>query len=256
MLIEDRLRCILDIVEKQKSVSVLELTEMLNTSVSTIRRDLTTLDNKGLLIKVHGGAVAIDNSYTTRDADVNQRLSLNKDEKLYIAKYAASLITSEDYVYIDAGTTTALMLDYITAKGAIFVTNAISHGKKLSSLGFTVYMLGGELKASTEAMVGYEAVLSLSKYNFTKGFFGSNGVSLEKGFTTPDLKEAAVKEQAIKRCREAFILCDQSKFNKISPITFGAFEDSTVITTKLKDKAFSNYSNILEVPDNDIHSNL
>ncbi len=256
MLIEDRLRCILDVVEKQRSVSVLELTELFNASESTIRRDLTTLDNRGLLIKVHGGAIALDNSYTIKDADVNQRLSLNKDEKSYIAKYAASLITSDDFVYIDAGTTTALMLDHIAAKGAIFVTNAISHGKKLSSLGFTVYMLGGELKSSTEAIVGYDALLSLSKYNFTKGFFGSNGVSLENGFTTPDIKEAMVKEQAIKRCREAFILCDQSKFNKVSPITFCAFEDSTVITTALKDKAFSSYSNILEVPNNDIHSNL
>lgn len=256
LLIENRLRRILNLVEEQGSISVQELTKRLKISESTVRRDLTTLDGKGLLIKVHGGAVSLENSYTTKDADVTYRLSLNKDEKLFIAKYAASLIKADDFVYIDAGTTTGLMLDYINTKSTIFVTNALSHGKKLSSLGFTVYLLGGEIKASTEAIIGYEAVLSISKYNFTKGFFGSNGISLEKGFTTPEPKEAAVKEQALKRCRESYILCDQSKFNKVSPITFGALESSTIITTKLKDKAFSSYDNILEVPINDIHSNL
>lgn len=85
------------------------------------------------------------------------------------------------------------MIDFITARQAVFVTNAITHAKKLAQKGCTVYILGGEFKAITEAIVGEEAVSSVEKYNFTKGFWGANGISMQRGFSTPELKEALVK---------------------------------------------------------------
>ena len=77
-------------------------------------------------------------------------------------------IAPGDFVYLDAGTTTELLIEYITSHQAVFVTNAISHAKRLAERGFTVYLLGGEFKAVTEAIVGEEAVAALEKYNFTK----------------------------------------------------------------------------------------
>lgn len=93
------------------------------------------------------------------------------------------------------------MIEYITSRQAVFVTNAISHAKRLAERGFTVYLLGGEFKAVTEAIVGEEAVTTLEKYNFTKGFWGTNGVSLQKGYSTPELKEAMVKKNPWKTAR-------------------------------------------------------
>ena len=152
-----------------------------------------------------------------------------------------------DFVYLDAGTTTELMIEYITSHQAVFVTNAISHAKRLAERGFTVYLLGGEFKAVTEAIVGEEAVVALEKYNFTKGFWGANGVSLQKGYSTPELKEAMVKRKSMENCRDCYILADESKFSQISSVTFAPFEKATVITTELKQEIYKDCSNIINI---------
>jgi len=112
---------------------------------------------------------------------------------------------------------------------------------------FQTFILGGELKGSTEAIVGEEAVSSLKKYNFTKGFFGTNGIHIKRGFTTADLKEAIVKKEALDRCKESFILADNSKFNSISAVTFREFEKADIITTDLVQEEFVEYENVLGV---------
>lgn len=247
MLTEERFARILSILESMGSVTVQQLMAELDASESTIRRDLTALDAGGQLTKVHGGAVLKSMVYSTVDDEVIHRKEQNKEAKDIIAKYAASLISPGDFVYLDAGTTTERMIDYITTRQVVFVTNAITHAKRLADNGFTVYILGGEFKAVTEAIVGEEAVVTLEKYNFTKGFWGTNGVSVQKGFSTPELKEALVKSKSMKNCKECYVLADESKFNKISSVTFGQFESATVITTGLAQEAFKKYQNITEV---------
>ena len=225
-----------------------DLVKYLNTSESTIRRDLIALDKAGLLKKVHGGATALkDISINTLDDIVENRKSLNMEEKFKIAKYAASLIGDNDLVYLDAGTTTELMINFINNTKAIFVTNGIVHARNLIKKNCTTYILGGELKLSTEAIVGAETVKSLRKYNFTKGFFGANGVDLERGFSTPDIKEAMVKEEALIRSKKRYVLCDKSKFDEISSITFADIQDAEIITTKLDNYKYRNKAEILEV---------
>lgn len=247
MLTEERYGKILSIVDEQGSVKVTELMKYLDASESTIRRDLNVLDESGQLVKVHGGAISKGTTFNAKDDDVVFRKALNKDEKNLIARYAASLIGPEDFVYLDAGTTTELMIEYITAKSACFVTNAVTHAKRLSQMGIKVYILGGEFKAATEAIVGDEAVASLEKYNFTKGFFGTNGISVEKGFTTPDVKEAMIKRKAMANCKQCYVLGDESKFSKLSCVTFAAFDSATIITSELEQDSYHKYKNIVEV---------
>lgn len=117
----------------------------LNTSESTIRRDLTELNRQGLLIKVHGGATAIK-SVLSREEEVITKSKKHQEEKRKIAKYAASLINKEDIVYLDAGTTTEMMLDYLREYDVIYVTNGITHARKLMNAGFKVHLIGGEIK--------------------------------------------------------------------------------------------------------------
>lgn len=247
MLIEERLIVILKILEEEKSVTVQELTEILDASESTIRRDLALLHRQGKLIKVHGGATALGMNYHTKDDDVATRKDLNREDKIKVARYAASLIKPHDLVYIDAGTTTEIMIDYITEQEAVYVTNAMTHAQKLVEHGCTTYILGGELKLSTEAIVGSEALISLQKYNFTKGFWGTNGVCEKTGFSTPDVNEALVKTEAMNHCKECYVLCDPSKFNQISSVTFAKFLDATIISTTLEDKSYKKHKNIKEV---------
>ena len=182
MLAEERFSEILKLVNEHKTITVQELTELLDMSESTIRRDLTTLHKKGKLIKVHGGATAVNMAQYTRDESVAVRQDLNIDEKVQIGKYASSLIEKDDFVYIDAGTTTDFLIDFLTEQDAVYVTNGIMHAKKLTQKGCIVYLIGGELKEATLALVGEEAMKTLGRYHFTKGFFGTNGIHIESGY--------------------------------------------------------------------------
>ena len=248
MLTQERHALILEKLEKESVVYLSDLMNLLDASESTIRRDLNYLDKAGLLKKVHGGATSLNSKLiNTTEFEVEVRQGINKEEKIAIAKYAASLIKNDDLIYIDSGTTTELMIDFIEAKGATFVTNGIGHAKKLIHKNLTTYILGGELKLATEAIIGIEAINSLRKYNFTKGFFGVNGIDIERGFTTPDIREAMVKEEALKKSKLSFVLADNSKFNEISSITFGEISNTTIITTKLEDIRFKKFTKIVEV---------
>lgn len=247
MLTEERLQEIWRIVKERGSVSIQELMDTLDISESTARRDLTLLDEQGRLQKVRGGAMIAGDTYSTREDTVLQRKDKNLEQKRQIARYAASLIEADDFVYLDAGTTTELMIDYITEKKVTFVTNAVSHARKLSQAGYSTYILGGEFKATTEAIVGEEAIESLSKYNFSKGFWGTNGVHKKAGLSTPDVKEAKVKQTAMKHCAERYVLTDPSKFSQISCVKFGEFANACIITTQAPDELYSQCENVIEL---------
>ena len=223
------------------------MTDHFQTSESTIRRDLHVLDQKGELTKVFGGAVYKERELNTKEERVAFRQELNREEKMRIGKYAASLITPEDFVYLDAGTTTGAMIPHLTERSASFVTNAVSHALLLAENGFRVILIGGELKSSTEAIVGNEAFVTLHKYHFTKGFFGTNGISRRTGFTTPDINEAMIKQCAMGHTRFAYVLCDYSKFSLISPVSFGEFSSAQVVTDRIPDESYRDADNLIVV---------
>ena len=245
MLTEERLQGIERIVKEKGSASIPELMERMGISESTARRDLTLLDKQGRLQKVRGGAMIISDVYSTQEDTVLQKKDRNLEEKVEIAKYAASLIEPDDFVFIDAGTTTAYMIDYITQRNATYVTNAVLHARRLAAAGFRVFLTGGELKGSTEALIGTEAVGALQRYHFVKGFFGVNGITLKCGFTTPDIHEASVKKAAVAQCRKCYILADSEKFNRVSPVTFAPFYGAKIITDSIP-MEYAEYKNIVK----------
>lgn len=247
MLTEERHSIILDTVNKKKSAGLGELRELLNASESTVRRDLSLLDEKGMLVKVRGGAIAVDDSFTAAEPDVAEKSGLFTAEKEAVARFAASLIDDGDFVFIDAGTTTEKMIGYIPSKSVTFVTNAFVHAKKLAQRGFKVLLPAGEIKLSTEAIIGASCLMSLDKYNFTKCFMGVNGISVAGGFSTPDPNEASVKAAAIDNSRAAYILADHSKFDKVSSVKFAHLNKCKIITDKLKDKKYLSETSVKEV---------
>lgn len=250
MLTEERYAFILDLLQKKRSVSLNDLCNLLDVSESTIRRDLNALDEQGLLIKVHGGALAsLDSGIpaTTFERNVEEKSHLFTQEKAIIARYAASLIDDGDLVFIDAGTTTEKMIDFLPQKNVTFVTNAFLHTKKLAQRGFRVFIPAGEIKLSTEAIVGAECLNSLRCYNFTKSFIGANGISLTHGISTPDRNEASVKTAVIRGSRQSFVLADHSKFDQISAVTFSSLGEVSIITDELPDDRYNEETIIKEV---------
>ena len=246
MFTEERHNIILQELNAKGIVSVTDLTKILDASESTIRRDLNHLDKEGLLKKIHGGAALIGESTSSHDYTVNLRQSLNLEEKKVIAKYAASLIKEGDVVYIDAGTTTELIINFINNDNITVVTNGIVHAKKLLEKNINTYILGGKIKSITEAIVGINAAADLNKYNFTKGFFGTNGITNENGFTTPDIEEGMVKQAAIKKCSSSYILADASKFDQVSFMTFAEIDKCSIITTEVNGNTIYN-TNVIGV---------
>jgi len=230
LMTQQRHEEILRILNERGTVSVTDLTEALGSSESTIRRDLLALDKLGKLTKVHGGATKSDHQFLHYEADFEEKIQTNVEEKKRIAAYCAQQIQETDFVYLDAGTTTLLMIDFITAMGAQFITNGLSHARELARRGFDVAMLGGEVKAATDAVVGVAAARNLESYNFSKAFIGTNGVDVKRGFSTPDPDEAFVKKTAIDRAFVSYVLADSSKFGKVSSVTFSSLEHSAVVT--------------------------
>lgn len=256
MLAEERHATIVEIVNKNKSITITELCEMLDSSLSTIRRDLNTLAEQGKLIKVHGGAISKNENFTFLEENIKEKERLYTEEKAAIAKYAASLVREGDFIFLDAGTTTEKMIEFLPEKNITFVTNGFIHTKKLAERGFKVYIPGGEIKLSTEAIVGAECVMTLSNYHFTKCFLGVNGISISGGFSTPDVNEAKVKSTVVSRSMKVYVLADHSKFDRITAATFAPLSKATIITDQLIDSNYSNYTLVKGVMKDDLYRNV
>ena len=171
MLTEKRYEVILKCLNEKNSITVTELKELFGISESTIRRDLTALDKAGKLVKVFGGAVAVDSGFTTVEPSVAQKAGVNKEEKSRIAQYAASLISPNEFVYLDAGTTTGRMIEYITEKSAVFVTNAVSHAQHLAARGIQSSSDWRRIKRDNRSCGRKSGNLKYSETAFFKSLF-------------------------------------------------------------------------------------
>ena len=248
MLAEERFSLIMEQLDRKRTVTVQELCEALNTSESTIRRDLTELDRQGKLNKVHGGATLLDSRFLADEPTMEAKETLAVEQKRSIAQAAAQLITAEDFVFIDAGTTTLELVRALTgvALKATYVTNGVAQARLLAQKGCRVYLPGGLLRPQTEAIVGAPAVSSIQQYKFTKAFMGANGVALEAGFTTPDPEEAAVKAAALRRAREAWFLVDDSKFARVYPAVIAELHAGAILTNRCPNPKYGQYTLVKE----------
>ncbi len=248
MLTEERRNEIVAYVEEHRAVTVQELVDALGASAATIRRDLTALHDDRRILKVFGGATSLNaKDINTVEPTVAEKSHRNTEEKDRISEYAASLIQDNDFVYIDSGTTTLHLIDHITNKKAKYITNGIVHAKKMLERGLSTMIIGGRIKPVTEAVIGPDCVEALSKFHFTKAFMGTNGISAQAGFTTPDVDEALVKAEAIKHTYLSYILADHTKFGVVSSVTFSALRNCCIITDVAPEKKYTDQTIIKAV---------
>ena len=233
MLTQERRDLIVSYINEKKAVTVAELMDEFDASAATIRRDLSVLHDERRILKVFGGATSLSASdVNTLEPTVSAKATLNVEEKDLISRYAASLINDDDFVYIDSGTTTLEMIKYIENTKAKYITNGIVHAKKLLEKNLNTMIIGGRCKAATEAIIGPDCIEGIRKYHFTKAFMGTNGISINAGYTTPDVDEALVKEEAVKHAYISYVLADHSKFGQISSVTFADISSCCIITDR------------------------
>jgi DeoR/GlpR family transcriptional regulator of sugar metabolism len=169
---EERRQRIAELIRTQGRVVVAELAERFGVSEATIRRDLTILEQMGVL---------------QRELQLEERVTRHLEEKIRIGQKAAELIEDGDIIILDAGTTTIHIAKAIKARRSItVVTNALNIAMELmGSPGIEVIFIGGSLRPRTAAAVGPFAEQMLSQINADKVFLATNGISLERGLTTP-----------------------------------------------------------------------
>ncbi|MFD1020415.1 DeoR/GlpR family DNA-binding transcription regulator [Thalassobacillus hwangdonensis] len=228
MLTPDRHQIILELLNQKNTVKIQELVEATNASESTIRRDLDQLENNRMLTRIHGGASL--RVPTNEELTMQEKSTKHLKEKLAVATYAADLVEDGDCIYLDAGSTTFEMIPHLINKDIIVVTNGLDHMNLLTELDIRTYVLGGQIKTVTRAIIGREAEHSLKGYHFDKCFLGINGVHATNGLTTPDPEEAAIKTAALLRSEGRWVLADRSKFHRTTFAKVADLEEAAVIT--------------------------
>lgn len=239
MLLEERKSIILDYLQQHHMVNLQTLVSLTGASESTLRRDLGSMEEEGILLRVHGGAKLkkSPNAVIGDEPHFSEKVASNAHEKRLIAQHAVSLIQTGETIYLDAGTTSLLVIEFITPDMHLnIVTNGVDQAIAAASKGLNIQLLGGTLRANTQAIVGQSAHKQLLKYHFHHVFLGMNGIDLSDGLTTTDEAEAFLKEQAASQSKNVHLLVDQTKFNKTYPITVMLDCDFDIITNIFKER--------------------
>lgn len=229
-----RQQLILQMVIDQGRVSVTELAKTTGVSEVTIRQDLNLLEKQSYLRRTHGYAVPLDSD------DVETRMMNNYPIKRQLAEFAASLVNDGETVFIENGSSNALLARTLAEQKnvtLITVSSYIAH--LLKETPCEVILLGGIYQKKSESMVGPLTRQYIQQVHFSKAFIGIDGWQPGTGFTGRDMMRADVVNAVLEKESEAIVLTDSSKFGTVHPYTLGpAASFSRVITDdKLNDAA-------------------
>jgi DeoR family fructose operon transcriptional repressor len=232
LLVAERRQQLLDVVRTRGRLEVARVASEFGTSTETIRKDLIALESRGLLRRVHGGALQM--ASMTFEVDVASRAE-NLEEKGRIVARAIEEVPEEGAIFIDAGSTTLVFAELLQGRAGLSVfTNSlmvarIAAGKPF----FSCHTLGGRVRPKTLAEVGSwtERVLDDSLFHFDVAFVGANAISFKRGLCTPDPEEAAVKRGMIVNSERVVLLADHTKFGQNSLVRYADLGEIDLVIT-------------------------
>lgn len=209
-MLNERQNKILKILGKNDQTSVIELSEQLAVSSVTIRQDLNFLEAEGLLKRVHGGAVLKDAD------DLENRLGVNYEKKLRVAKKVASFVNEGETILIESGSINVLLARELLKikKVTIITTNVYIARQFRKNEQANIIILGGIYQHDSETLVGKITKICIDQINIDKAFIGIDGYTTEAGFTLRDLFRAEISSYIIQKAKDVFIVSDSSKFGK------------------------------------------
>ena len=235
MLPAERRQKILDIIARELTIRVSNLSDLLGVSEMTIRRDLDVLGERGLVERTHGGAVYIKRRSPGKFQYASS-VQTNPDERTRIARTAAGLIEPHDMVYLGEGATTPEMMHFIDPDMPFSIfTNNLGVAPQFRSRAAELIVLGGAYSAETHALAGPITMEQIRQINASKVFLGVDGLSLRSGLTTPDLDIAAIERSMIHYTRGKVIaMADHSKFGLVAEVVVAPIQQIAVIITDQK----------------------
>lgn len=238
MLTEERQQIILEQLKLHNIVKLHDLIPLTGASESTLRRDLQDLENCHKLLRIHGGAQNVISLH--EEPALSQKAAVHINEKKLIGQTAANLVSNHEVIFLDSGTTIQFMIPYlIEHTDLLVITNSVDNASMLADYNVNTFLPGGKLKSSTKALVGANIIQTLENYHFDRAFLGTNGFSIDAGYTTPDPEEAVIKSLAIAQSNQAYVLSDNSKFSQVSFSRFATLDEVPLITNKLSEREMS-----------------
>lgn len=218
-------------VKQNGRISVKEVARNLDVTTETVRRDLADLEQRGLVRRVHGGAILTEQA--TLEPEVFARSVTMTAEKRRIAGRAVAELPAEGVVYIDAGTTAAHLADLVPQDcRATIVTNSLPFALNVVSTGRRdVMLIGGHIRPITLASVGPWSIRDLERISVDVAFMATNGLSLRRGLTTPNPDEAATKRAAVNAAGRVVLLADHSKIGLDYLETFAELDQIGMLIT-------------------------
>ncbi|MBD5133197.1 MAG: DeoR/GlpR transcriptional regulator [Clostridiales bacterium] len=239
-----RKESIINLIERDKEVSVNELSELLGASKETIRRDLADLEQKGFLVRVHGGAVynrEADNSLDEYPMLI--RGIQRHEEKNQICAYAAALIEDGDTIFIDNSSTVVYLLKCIPEHIHLTViTNSVQillEAARVKSSNIQCFCLGGSFKAANLSIYGGTALKEAEEYYPNKMFLSCAGIRADGLVTDSSMQEAEIKRLMLNNSSKVYYLVDHTKFHTIGQVRLDHISaNSTIITDSSVNPAF------------------
>lgn len=224
---------IMNIIRERKRMSVKDLSTMFFTSEASIRRDLTSLEQRGLIRRTYGGAVLIEGN--NFEIPLNVRETSNKAAKLAIGKIAASLIENQDTVFLDSSSTTKQLCGFLQKKSNLtIITNGIHLITELIDMeNVTIYGIGGKIRRHSLSMVGGQAERFVENFWASKYFFSCTALSLRTGAMDYSDTEAELRKKTMEHCGIKILLADHTKFDTDS---FYKICDMNLIDTLVTDQ--------------------
>jgi DeoR family fructose operon transcriptional repressor len=221
----DRRSEIIRYLQENQRASTRRLSELFEVSEVTIRHDLNNLEEQGWIARVHGGAeIALP---LQGEQSFSERQRLHLAEKVNIARAAAALVKPGDTILLDSSTTVFQLAHQLKKVSPLrVVTNNLQVVAALSaSAGIELVLLGGIVRNETASVVGPAAEEMLDRLNADHGFFGAAGLTVERGLTDADMREAQVKRAMVKAAGQVNVLLDSSKFGQRAFATFATLAE-------------------------------
>jgi len=230
-----RRQSLLELLRKQPVLRVPELATALDVSEGTVRNDLNALEQQGLLVRVHGGAVLNQQDQFQNNSFV-RRYQQNAAAKLAIAREAAVLVSDGDSLLMDASTTAYYFAKALSERRRLRVmTNGFEVARELAqNSSNTVILIGGVVNNESSSVTGLLSEHIIEELHIQKAFLSCSGFSLERGMTEVHLAEAQLKRKVIESSQQLFALIDSSKFGKEDLTSFARPEKITCLFTDNK----------------------
>jgi len=232
MLAAERHHQILETLKQGGSVRTKDVAIELDVTDETIRKDFEFLEQQGLLIRSHGGA--IPSKRVIRELSLTERQLINREAKNAIAKAAAERIQPGETIFIDASSTALTITQYLPKFHHTVITNAHDVVGALAAVkNIDLICTGGLFEPRSRSMVGLVAEKTLHRYNIHRMFFSGNGLDLERGISEGNSRQAAFKEHVIAAAEDVCLLADESKIGVRSAFFFAECSQlNSLVTTK------------------------